>query len=203
MKRKSLTFSIWTIVFVCLIILIFPKMQTVYLTRDVKTDTNKELHILSPIDVIVNKNADEWFAFDVDFHSPLGRVNKNDVAFIGTPEYEAAQVKKEEIIKQQEEELQQQQRKIEERNKKVKILSKKFGYSQYGEKAVVGQIKNGSNEDLWIRADIKLYDGDEFAGDTYTYEYVDGGSIWNFEAPTFGVRANTIKIDLSISSKDE
>lgn len=182
--------------------------------RSEKSTSNIITHkILTPIKVVIDKNSDEWLAWDNNSNS-IGKVNKNNVAFIDTPEYETAKIKKELIKKQEEEEKRLEQerikkeqeakrKKIEERNKKVRILSKRFGYTKYGERAVVGQIKNANKQGLWIRADINLYDDDYLAGDTYTYEYVEGGRIWNFEAPTFGARANIIEINLSISDKDE
>lgn len=206
-KAAFLCFALCIIIFIILIVCSIPSKQTVYLTKDFNG-----YKILTPIKVIVNENSTEWSAYyNSNF---IGNINKNDVAFIDTPEYETAKIKKELIKKQKEEEkrleqerikkaAEERQRKIEERNKKVRILSKRFGYTKYGERAVVGQIKNGNKQALWIRADIKLYDDNYLSGDTYTYEYVEGGRIWNFEAPTFGAKANVIEIDLSISDKDE
>lgn len=85
---------------------------------------------------------------------------------------------------------------------KIVLISKGFGYTQYGEAGVVGKIKNNNDKALYIRADIDLLDsyGNKI-GDTYTYQEVQPYSIWNFEAPTFGVLASDMKIYLSIDTE--
>jgi len=97
----------------------------------------------------------------------------------------------------------EQERRIAEANKpsvnKLTVLSKGFGYTQYGEKGVVGKIKNNNKREIWIRADIDLLDSaGNITGTTYTYQLVKPNEIWNFEAPTFGVYATNMKLNLSI-----
>ena len=85
---------------------------------------------------------------------------------------------------------------------KIVLISKGFGYTQYGEAGVVGKIKNNNDKALYIRADIDLvYSYGNKIGDTYTYQEVQPYSIWNFEAPTFGVLASDMKIYLSIDTE--
>ena len=82
---------------------------------------------------------------------------------------------------------------------KITVISKGFGYTQYGEAGVVGKIKNNNSQALYIRADIDLLDSyGNVIGDTYTYQQVEPNSIWNFEAPTFGINASDFNIHLSI-----
>ncbi len=82
---------------------------------------------------------------------------------------------------------------------KVSLISKGFGYTQFGEPAVVGQVKNNNNQAVYIRADIDLLDSyGNIVGDTYTYQNVQPHSVWNFEAPTFGITASNMDVHLSI-----
>jgi len=97
----------------------------------------------------------------------------------------------------------EQERLREERNKpnvnNLIIISQGFGYSQYGEKAVVGKIKNNNSKEVFARADIDLLDSyGNIVGDTYTYDRIPAYGIWNFEAPTFGAYASKMRIHLSI-----
>lgn len=82
---------------------------------------------------------------------------------------------------------------------KVSLISKGFGYTQFGEPAVVGQVKNNNNQAVYIRADIDLLDSyGNIVGDTYTYQNVQPHSVWNFEASTFGITASNMDVHLSI-----
>ncbi len=85
----------------------------------------------------------------------------------------------------------------------VVILSQGFGYTQFGEKAVVGRIKNNNPFSVQVRADIDLKDSrGNIVGTTYTYDRVSPYSVWHFEAPTFGVYANHTFINLTIEELD-
>lgn len=117
---------------------------------------------------------------------------------------EAEQRKAQEIAKKKAEQAKRQaeqakKAKIQKMLNNVVILSQYFGYSQYGEKAVIGKIKNNNSFPVQVRADIDLKDyNGNIIGTTYTYDRIEPYSVWNFEAPTFGVSANHTFIHLTI-----
>lgn len=85
----------------------------------------------------------------------------------------------------------------------VVILSQRFGYTQYGEEGVVGKIKNNNAFTVQVRADIDLKDSrGNIVGTTYTYDRIAPNSVWNFEAPTFGVSAHHTYLNLTIERVD-
>lgn len=85
----------------------------------------------------------------------------------------------------------------------VVILNQRFGYTQYGEKAVVGKIKNKNSFSVQVRADIDLKDSrGNVIGTTYTYDKIAPNSVWNFEAPTFNVNASNMYLNLTIDELD-
>ena len=117
---------------------------------------------------------------------------------------EAEQRKAQEIAKKKAEQAKRQaelakKAKTQKMLNNVVILSQYFGYSQYGEKAIVGKIKNNNSFPVQVRADIDLKDyNGNIVGTTYTYDRIAPYSVWNFEAPTFGVSANHTFIHLTI-----
>lgn len=81
----------------------------------------------------------------------------------------------------------------------VVIIRQGFGYTQYGEKAVVGKIKNKNSFSVQVRADIDLKDSrGNVVGTTYTYDNIAPNSVWNFEAPTFNIPASYTYINLTV-----
>ncbi len=118
-------------------------------------------------------------------------------------EIEYKKAEQERIKAEQEREKERKRQEEIEANKpsinKLVILSKGFGYSEYGEASVIGKIKNNNKQAVWARADIDLLDSQgNITGNTYTYQQVGAGEIWNFTAPTFGTYATNMKINLSI-----
>lgn len=81
----------------------------------------------------------------------------------------------------------------------VVIIRQGFGYTQYGEKAVVGKIKNKNSFSVQVRVDIDLKDSrGNVVGTTYTYDNIAPNSVWNFEAPTFNIPTSSTDINLTV-----
>lgn len=82
---------------------------------------------------------------------------------------------------------------------KVHVVSKKYGYTRFGEEAVVGEVKNDNDVSVEARVDIKLLDkNNNVVGDTYTYDTILPNSTWYFEAPIFGKKGAVIDVLLTV-----
>lgn len=192
--------------------ILIPKTTTVYAKINTTVSSeylSQKYNILDPIEVVPSKKKDYWNVYSDKVK--IGTINKKDIVFAGTDEYNKLKAEKEkaekELARQQAIKEEQERKKAELEKKKmldkIVILSQYFGYSQYGEKAVVGKIKNNNSFAVQVRADIDLKDSyGNIVGSTYTYDKVAPYSIWNFEAPTFGIRADHTHINLTIDKID-
>lgn len=182
---------------------------------------NVEYKTLDSIQVVKNDKKDDWTVYKNDVK--VGFINKNELLYQDSPEYIKLKKEQEERIKKEQEEKeriakeeakkQELARIQKEKEEKIKtqkmldnvaILSQRFGYSQYGEKAIVGKIKNNNSFSVQVRIDIDIEDSSgSVVNAAYTYDTMPPKSIWKFEAPIFGPSGSNFVSSLTIDKIDD
>lgn len=222
-NREILVFG-FLIFFTILVFLfcIFNKPNIIYAyTKNNISIGNVEYKILDLIQVVENDKKDDWAVYKNDIK--IGFINKNELLYRGSPEYIKLKKEQEERIKKEQEEKeriakeeakkQELARVQKEKEEKIKtqkmldnvaILSQRFGYSQYGEKAIVGKIKNNNSFSVEVRIDIDIKNSSGgVVNAAYTYDTMPPKSIWKFEAPIFGPSGSNFTSNLTIDKVDD